>query len=727
MIQGIIIALGLIFFSQENGQTIPSLNTQQALSDYLRETYQTSLNDPASTIEPLKQIIARAKEKGWKQIEYDAVAHLGYTYVLLTRVNDAYALVEPYSKSHYDEMKVNTKILIDRSMLSYFDESYQKDGILTYRRRLQQLMEYSITLTDRYDIIEGLVFSFVDDDQHDEALRLLETILDEATLSKDYRILNAIHNEIGSIYSSTGEHDLSVKYYLKSLEYSRLEKNDFSASISLFNLGLAKYDLKQWSEGIDYLMEALKISTRLKDVAGVAEARYILGMSYFMIDDYEQAIQSYQLAIDVAESNNLPPTAFRARMNLIDIYLAQKQIHRAKQVFAKAKTHVETTKDLETMEMYYDTGSKIAEFEADYKSALNLHKKFFDQYKKLRDLEQNRSINRLKIQFDSDQQTAENNNLKNLNRIKGLKIERQDKQNQMLIASVCVAAMVLIIFGILLRSQIKLRRIIQSKEREISETLADAQQVHGSMSQDLHNTLEGRIAKYYQSAEIAGGDWLGINFCEKSQRLYLCLGDVTGHGMLSALLTVTAAGAIQGELAMISREANSTSLSDQIQRLAYCTNEAILHSAKTVERYMTMVFICIDLMTGEGAYLNAGHNSVFIFSNGISQAMLVPGTPLGLSQQPSFSLKTFRLNDGDGLFMYTDGLTDNTGPDGKALGSRVLAKSFASWSHLNVHEIKDNLLQLGQQTWKTQPFEDDCSFLIFKWNQATKLEAPKTA
>ena len=47
----------------------------------------------------------------------------------------------------------------------------------------------------------------------------------------------------------------------------------------------------------------------------------------------------------------------------------------------------------------------------------------------------------------------------------------------------------------------------------------------------------------YEAAEKTGGDWFGNYFHEKENLLFSLIGDVTGHGVSSALLTAAAAGA----------------------------------------------------------------------------------------------------------------------------------------------------------------------------------------
>lgn len=65
---------------------------------------------------------------------------------------------------------------------------------------------------------------------------------------------------------------------------------------------------------------------------------------------------------------------------------------------------------------------------------------------------------------------------------------------------------------------------------------------------------EVKIAFHYRSAEKMGGDWVSYEFDERMGRLYMCVGDVTGHGIPFALVTAAAAGAVKLVVARFGNE-----------------------------------------------------------------------------------------------------------------------------------------------------------------------------
>ena len=132
-------------------------------------------------------------------------------------------------------------------------------------------------------------------------------------------------------------------------------------------------------------------------------------------------------------------------------------------------------------------------------------------------------------------------------------------------------------------SRIELARSAAEKE-QLENNLSKAQQIHGVMG-NLDRDIESiSVCEYYKSAEVAGGDWIGLEHNSKNNRLYLLMGDVTGHGMTSALVTVAVAGAVRGSLKMIIESKNDYSLSEEVYYLAKSTNSAVLDSSKTVQK-----------------------------------------------------------------------------------------------------------------------------------------------
>ena len=234
------------------------------------------------------------------------------------------------------------------------------------------------------------------------------------------------------------------------------------------------------------------------------------------------------------------------------------------------------------------------------------------------------------------------------------------------------------------------------------------------MALDIKDLKNVSIVDHYEPAEITSGDWFSANFEPSNNRLYIMIGDVTGHGMISALVTVATAGAAKGALTTLKETGQGKTMKESLEILSQSINSAVSHSGRKVDRSMTMVFICIDLATGDGAYLNAGHNNIYIKKNDGIVPLLKPGEPLGYhGAKTKFGYRDFKLNKNESLFLYTDGLIENEGPNKKTFRRNKLKRILEQ--PLDLHEIKEQILEEGAKVWQDVTPEDDCTFLLIKW------------
>jgi len=128
---------------------------------------------------------------------------------------------------------------------------------------------------------------------------------------------------------------------------------------------------------------------------------------------------------------------------------------------------------------------------------------------------------------------------------------------------------------------------------------------------------------------------------------------------------------------------------------------------------MTMALLVVDFATGEAYYSNAGHTPLLLVSSGEITVAQKPSSPLGLSLSFVPNVIKIMFKPGDGVFLYTDGLIDNEGPNGEKLKIRSLRDHLAA----NASPIvSDSLLrETCANLWKSKPQKDDSSYLHLRW------------
>ena len=156
-------------------------------------------------------------------------------------------------------------------------------------------------------------------------------------------------------------------------------------------------------------------------------------------------------------------------------------------------------------------------------------------------------------------------------------------------------------------------------------------------------------------AKEVGGDL--YDFLIRDNRLYFCIGDVSGKGIPAALLMTvtrnlfrTLANEEQCPERMMSRI--NTSLCDG--------NDA--------GWFVTMIIGVLNLQTGHLTYCNAGHIPPLLMGNEVSRLPLKPILAAGSLEFTSYTAMETTLLPQTTLFLFTDGLTEAKNTDKQMFG-----------------------------------------------------------
>jgi sigma-B regulation protein RsbU (phosphoserine phosphatase) len=155
----------------------------------------------------------------------------------------------------------------------------------------------------------------------------------------------------------------------------------------------------------------------------------------------------------------------------------------------------------------------------------------------------------------------------------------------------------------------------------------------------------GRVSRSASSPAMVGGDFSDVFVIDES-RVVVLIGDVAGKGLAAAGLTETVHTAI-----------SSYALMDPSPGFVLHKTNELLLSRPGDDQYVTAFLAVVDRRTGEVAYASAGHPSPVRFGSSTGLVEVESGVPLGTFDE-SFPTHRLTLQEGDGLVLYTDGLTE---------------------------------------------------------------------
>lgn len=179
-----------------------------------------------------------------------------------------------------------------------------------------------------------------------------------------------------------------------------------------------------------------------------------------------------------------------------------------------------------------------------------------------------------------------------------------------------------------------------------------------------------QIKGCYTSASECGGDWW--HYFEDDNKIWIWIADATGHGAPAALLTSAAKSAVS-----IIEQLNLP-IKESFEHL----NFAICNVSK--ENMMMTSFVgVLDKRTLQFNYINASHEPSILIkkSDEISKDDLVflndaTNPRLGQSKESQFTSSSIKLDHGDRIVFYTDGVMDVRNLDSKVYGERSFMKGL---------------------------------------------------
>ena len=160
---------------------------------------------------------------------------------------------------------------------------------------------------------------------------------------------------------------------------------------------------------------------------------------------------------------------------------------------------------------------------------------------------------------------------------------------------------------------------------------------------------------FYDFLELDSGEWVGV------------LADVSGKGMPAALLSSMVLGALSMEFHSRTRP----------QEVLNRVNRLLCEKSLPFQ-FVTLFFFLLN-PDGKGQFISAGHNPAYLFraSTGKIEELASDAYVLGMFDSAAYPSRTFGLNKGDVLVVYTDGLPDAQNPREEIFGEERLLDSYA--------------------------------------------------
>jgi sigma-B regulation protein RsbU (phosphoserine phosphatase) len=236
--------------------------------------------------------------------------------------------------------------------------------------------------------------------------------------------------------------------------------------------------------------------------------------------------------------------------------------------------------------------------------------------------------------------------------------------------------------------------------RFVQKALLPAEDLQSPKGIDIHGT--------YESASECGGDWWSHGPLIDGRHLIM-VGDVTGHGTASAMISAVVKGYCDS---LVLRHDLKPS---QILREL---NVVVFNMAQESRRAMTMAVLIFDPKKNEIIYANAGHPHPIILSgleSATAKYLMGSGNILGISLDSEYQDKVSNYQLGERFVLYSDGLTESLNDRSEMYGDRRLLRLLKSLDkNLSAEATNEAILNDRFQFSNGQSLNDDVTTVVVR-------------
>lgn len=204
------------------------------------------------------------------------------------------------------------------------------------------------------------------------------------------------------------------------------------------------------------------------------------------------------------------------------------------------------------------------------------------------------------------------------------------------------------------------------------------------------------VARYVPMTSVAG-DFYDFVLADEDQA-GLLIADVSGHGVPAALI------ASMVKLAAASQRV----VAADPARLLAGMNSALL--GNTQEQFVTAAYVHLDSQSRELRYSAAGHPPMLLLRNGNVIEVEENGLMLAAFDFASYSNATHRIESGDRLLLYTDGIVEASNASGDVFGQDSLRHTLKTTAALSTSAAADSIIS-SVTHWSAKQ-DDDLTVLV---------------
>ncbi len=215
------------------------------------------------------------------------------------------------------------------------------------------------------------------------------------------------------------------------------------------------------------------------------------------------------------------------------------------------------------------------------------------------------------------------------------------------------------------------------------------------------------IASYMRPTDEVGGDYYDI--LRVGDALFICIGDVAGHGLPSGVIMLMA----QTAMLTLSKTGERN-----MENMLSILNKVMYNNIQRIREDKNMTMAILQYKNREVSMVGQHESVLLCRKDGIVQSVdtMDLGLPIGLQEDIDGFIMTshLRLEPGDVMILYTDGITESVNLQNELFGLDGLVASLKRCYQLTAEEIKEHILAEMFAHIGEAHIYDDIAMLVLK-------------
>ncbi len=249
-------------------------------------------------------------------------------------------------------------------------------------------------------------------------------------------------------------------------------------------------------------------------------------------------------------------------------------------------------------------------------------------------------------------------------------------------------------------------RLLKAEKERLAAEMKLARQVQQSILPQSVPRLDGyELDAVCLPAREVGGDYYDFFFTGED-RLALMIGDAVGKGLRAAMFITETHGLAH---AAVQKNAAPDGILQSI-------NAAFISSRGESKDFVTLLCGVLDVRRRDFLYASAGHYPPLLIRSGVMGELETGDLPLGISAASPYELRRIRLEPGDILVMFTDGVTEAINAAHEMYGTDRFMQLLSRQSGRRASDIRQTIIADVRKFAGKEILSDDLTLVLLRCN-----------